>query len=111
MTEAANMENEIFELIAYGGNARSLAYEALEAAENYDFNKADELLKQSQEELSHAHKTQTALIQRELNGKTIEKSLLLIHAQDHLMTAISEQKLIEHMIKLIKKFKKEGENQ
>ena len=61
-------------------------------------------------ELGHAHKTQTALIQRELNGKTIEKSLLLIHAQDHLMTAISEQKLIEHMIKLIKKFKKEGEN-
>jgi len=46
-----------------------------------------------------------------LNGKTIEKSLLLIHAQDHLMTAISEQKLIEHMIKLIKKFKREGENQ
>lgn len=111
MTEAANMENEIFELIAYGGNARSLAYEALEAAEDYDFNKADEILKQSQEELSHAHKTQTTLIQRELNGKTIEKSLLLIHAQDHLMTAISEQKLIEHMIKLIKKFKKEGENQ
>lgn len=105
MTEAANMENEIFELIAYGGNARSLAYEALEAAEDYDFNKADELLKQSQEELSHAHKTQTALIQRELNGKTIEKSLLLIHAQDHLMNAMTVKDLAVEMVELYQRIK------
>jgi PTS system cellobiose-specific IIA component len=50
-----------------------------------------------------AHKTQTKLIQAELNGVPSEKTLLMIHAQDHLMTAMSEQKLIEHMIRIVKK--------
>ncbi|WP_026679224.1 PTS lactose/cellobiose transporter subunit IIA [Fictibacillus gelatini] len=102
-------ENEIFQMIAHGGNARSLAYEALTAAENYDFEKAEELMKEVQQEMLIAHKTQTKLIQEELNGSKIEKSLLLIHAQDHLMTAISEQKLIEHMIRIIKKLKEDKE--
>lgn len=102
-TEAANNEIEIFEIISHGGNARGFAYEALEAAEEFDFDKAEALIKQAEEELNLAHNTQTKLIQNELNGNPSEKSLLMIHAQDHLMTAISEQKLIEHMIRIIKK--------
>ncbi|MFF3024794.1 PTS lactose/cellobiose transporter subunit IIA [Gottfriedia sp. NPDC057948] len=96
-------EQEIFEIISHGGNARSLAYEALEAAETNDFETADRLIEESHQEIGHAHKTQTTLIQAELNGQPCEKSLLMIHAQDHLMTAMSEQKLIEHIIRLHKK--------
>jgi cellobiose PTS system EIIA component len=55
--------------------------------------------------LAVAHQLQTKLIQAELNGALKEKTLLLIHAQDHLMTAMSEQKLIERMIRIIKKLK------
>lgn len=102
-TESKNNEIEIFEIISHGGNARGLAYEALEAAEDFDFTKAEELINQAEAELNLAHKTQTVLIQNELNGNPSTKSLLMIHAQDHLMTAISEQKLIEHMIRIIKK--------
>ncbi|WP_420824108.1 PTS lactose/cellobiose transporter subunit IIA [Thermoflavimicrobium daqui] len=100
-----NLEQEIFQIISHAGTARSFAYEALQAAEDFDFLKADELLKQSEEELAEAHKTQTQLITAELNGEKLEKSLLLIHAQDHLMTAISEQKLIERIIRLTKKLR------
>ena len=104
MTEGTTKnEMEIFEIISHGGNARGLAYEALQAAEEFDFEKAEDLIKQAAEELGLAHKTQTKLIQAELNGVAAEKTLLMIHAQDHLMTAISEQKLIEHMIRIIKK--------
>ncbi|SFJ88122.1 PTS lactose/cellobiose transporter subunit IIA [Thermoflavimicrobium dichotomicum] len=103
MSNSLNLENEIFLIISHGGNAKSLAYEALDAAENNDFSKADELLKQADEELGKAHQTQTKLIQAELNGSPIEKSLLLIHAQDHLMTAISEKNLIERLIRILKK--------
>lgn len=103
MNEAMNLENEIFLIISHGGNARSLAYEALEAAENADFMKADELMKQAEEELGKAHQTQTKLIQAELNGSPLEKTMLLIHAQDHLMTAISEKNLIERMIGIVKR--------
>jgi PTS system cellobiose-specific IIA component len=100
-----NLEQEIFRIILHAGNARGLAYEALEAAEEFDFKKSHELLKQAEEELAKAHQTQTKLIQAEMNGQTLEKSLLLIHAQDHFMTAMSEQKLIERMIRVVKKLK------
>ncbi|MDT2046601.1 PTS lactose/cellobiose transporter subunit IIA [Priestia aryabhattai] len=98
-----NNEMEIFEIISHAGNARSLAYEALEAAEELKFEDAERLIKEASDELGLAHKTQTKLIQAELNGNPADKTLLMIHAQDHLMTAISEQKLIEHMIRIVKK--------
>lgn len=109
MEPQLNAEQVIFDIILHAGNARGLAYEALGAAEAYDFAKAESLMQQANEELALAHRTQTDLIQAELNGHGPEKSLLLIHAQDHLMTAISEQKLIEHMIRIIQKIKAEKE--
>lgn len=53
--------------------------------------------------MAEAHKTQTRLIQDEINGEKVDTSLLMIHAQDHLMTALSEKSLIEKMIELYKK--------
>ena len=44
---------------------------------------------------------QTDLITRDLNG-SLPMSLLLVHAQDQLMTTMSEQSLIEQMILLIR---------
>ncbi|WP_232698235.1 PTS lactose/cellobiose transporter subunit IIA [Brevibacillus daliensis] len=100
-------EKEIFEMIVHSGTARGIAFEALTAAEEYDFAKAEELMKQARYELALAHQTQTDLIQAELNGEPAEKTLLLIHAQDHFMTSMSEQKLIEHMIRILRKLKEE----
>ncbi|MCY6371879.1 PTS lactose/cellobiose transporter subunit IIA [Clostridium ganghwense] len=97
------METQIFEIISHGGDARAYAYEALEAAKDEDFHKVEELLEKSQEELDLAHNTQTKLIQSEINGDKLEINLLVIHAQDQLMTAISEKNLIEQMVKLYKK--------
>ena len=42
------------------------------------------------------------MIQKEASGEKIELSLLFVHAQDHLMTAISEKTLIEQIIELRK---------
>ena len=99
-----------FQLILNSGNARSFAMEALQFAKQGKMAEADEAMVKAKEAINEAHHFQTELIQSEARGEKTEVSVLLIHAQDHLMTAISEQKLIEHMIKLIKKFKKEGEN-
>lgn len=101
--EKEQNELEIFEIISHGGNARSLSYEALDAAENGDFEKAADILKEAEAEMLEAHHTQTSLIQAELNDKPVAKSLLMIHAQDHLMTAIAEKNLVERMIKLYKR--------
>lgn len=99
-------EVAIFTIISHGGNAKSLAYEALTAAEDNNFEKASTLMKEAEEELNKAHSMQTSLIQSEINGTAFEKSLLMIHAQDHLMTAISEKSLIERMITMHQKMEK-----
>lgn len=96
------MEEEIFEIISHGGDARGFAYEALEAAKTNDMKKAEELLIKAQEELNLAHNTQTKLIQLEINGQNLKMSLLMVHAQDQLMTAIAEKNLIEQMVDMLK---------
>lgn len=97
------MEQEIFEIISHGGDARGFAYEALKEAEANNMENALELLKKAQEELNLAHNTQTKLIQAELNGQDLKMTLLMVHAQDQLMTAISEKNLIEQMVGMYKK--------
>ncbi|EIT86369.1 phosphotransferase system [Fictibacillus macauensis ZFHKF-1] len=96
-------EMDIFKIISHAGNARGMCFEALTAAEAFDFVTAEQLMNDSKEEMRLAHGTQTKLITAELNGEPAEQTLLLVHAQDHLMTAMSEQKLIEHMISIVKK--------
>ncbi|MDU0462380.1 PTS lichenan transporter subunit IIA [Staphylococcus ureilyticus] len=96
-------EQIIFEIISHGGNAKSLAYKALDAATAFNFEQANELMAESKQEMSKAHNIQTELIQSEINGDKVQTSLLMIHAQDHLMTAISEKNLIEKMIELYQK--------
>lgn len=97
------IEEIIFEIISSSGEAKGLAYEALDKAQNGEYNKAEELLKKADKALLNVHSVQTNLIQEEAAGKNIELSLLMVHAQDHLMTAIESKTLIECMIKIYKK--------
>lgn len=98
-----NMELIVFEIINYGGTAKGLAYEALDAAEKGDYAQAELLLKEADENLVHAHQVQTNIIQAEAAGEKTEVSVLFVHAQDHLMTAIEAKSLIEYLIKMHKK--------
>lgn len=98
-----DMELEIFNIISNGGDAKAIAYEALELAHENQFEQAYKKLENANETLSKAHNTQTKLIQADINGENVKMSLLLVHAQDHLMTSISEISLIEQMIKMLKK--------
>ena len=95
-------ETVIFEIILHAGNARAEAYEALAAARTGDFAAAAARLAKAEEEIGVAHRAQADTIQREAAGDKQEVSLLAVHAQDHLMTAIAEKNLISHMIDMEK---------
>ncbi|MCR2044504.1 PTS lactose/cellobiose transporter subunit IIA [Anaerosalibacter massiliensis] len=97
------IEETIFSIIIHGGNARGKAYEALKFAQSGDFEKAKKALDESDEEIKLAHNIQTDIIQKEAGGEKVEISVLFVHAQDHLMTAIAEKELIENMIDLYKR--------
>lgn len=96
------MEERIFEIIIHGGNARGMAYEALEKARAGEYEEVERLLTECKSEMTLAHNTQTKLVQDEIRGDEIKISLLLIHAQDQLMTAMAEQTLILQMIDMQK---------
>ncbi|WP_288221793.1 PTS lactose/cellobiose transporter subunit IIA [uncultured Clostridium sp.] len=98
-----DMEAIVFELISRGGTAKGMAYEALAEAEKGNYEEAENLLRQADEELLAIHNVQTELIQSEAAGEKNEVSILFVHAQDHLMTAIEAKNLIECMIKMYKR--------
>lgn len=95
-------EEIIFTIILHAGNARAEAYDALRAAQAGDFAKAEEHLRQAEAEITVAHRAQADIIQQETQGAKVEVTLLFVHAQDHLMTALSEKGLIENMIEMHK---------
>ena len=77
-----------FEIILNAGNAKSLAMSAIECARTYDFDEANSLVNQANEELNLAHHTQTKLLQESVTNLNITPSLLMVHAQDHLSMAM-----------------------
>ena len=100
------MEEIIMNLIVFSGEARSYAMEAMEIAKEGEIEDAKKLIEKSKETLGSAHATQTTLIQGEAAGNKTEVSLLLVHAQDHLMTSIVVKDLAEEIIALHERLNK-----
>ncbi|MGX6446041.1 PTS lactose/cellobiose transporter subunit IIA [Neobacillus sp. K501] len=100
------LETVIFQIILHGGNAKSSAMEAILAAKQGDFVTADAKIMEAGRELNEAHHIQTALIQGEVRGEKTEVSLLMVHAQDHLMNAITIKDLAAEFVDLYKNYKK-----
>lgn len=99
-------EEIVMQIIVSAGNSRSLAMEAIASAKKGDGKSSRECLARAEEELLDAHKIQTNLIQEEALGNRIEMSLLMVHAQDHLMNAITVKDLAKEFIDLYEKVNK-----
>lgn len=95
----SDMEQEIFRIITGAGEARGLLYDALGACRRGDEDGCSRCWNAANEKLRSAHEVQTDLITRDLNG-SLPVSLLLVHAQDQLMTTMTEQSLIEELMTL-----------
>lgn len=92
----------VMNLVVGSGNARSTAIEALRAAKNGDFAQADALMKEADAAILSAHNMQTEMIQDELNGRSQEMTLLMVHAQDHLMNALTVMDLTRELIDILR---------
>ena len=94
-------EQIVFTIILHAGNARSYCFEALALARGGKHTEASARLDQAAQELKKAHSMQFDLLQAEANGEKQEMSLLLIHAQDHLMNASLAKDLIKELISMV----------
>ncbi len=97
------LELTTIEIVAYAGDARSKYIEALNAADEKDYEKAEKLIEEGNELITQAHNVQTKMIQMEAQGQKIPVGFLTVHAQDHLMTVMLLRDLVKNFIKLYKK--------
>ena len=85
-------------IIANSGAARSSAFAALAEAKKGNFEEADALLKSAEESLQVAHESHRELLKMDASGEVEKVSILLCHAQDHLMGSTLAEELIGEMI-------------
>lgn len=99
MGEPKNLE-VIMNLIMHGGDAKGKAVEAIREAKKFNFEMAEEKIKEATESLNIAHKSQTTLLTNEASGSSMEVSLLMVHGQDHLMNALTFIDMAKEVIDL-----------
>lgn len=90
-----------FQLISYAGEAFSTFYEAVEEARKGNFELAHKKMEEGEKLLNEGHKAQMNLLASEANGQDMELSVILIHAQDHLMTTIMYQRIAKQLIGIL----------
>lgn len=95
-------EQTMMELLINAGEARSSAMMAIQCARKRDWTGADAALAASDTAAKAAHKIQTALIGVDEGSGKLPVTLILVHAQDHLMNAMLCRELAEELVMLRK---------
>lgn len=78
-----------FQIIASVGSARSCYIEAIHAARDHDFDRAQACIEEGNKAYSEGHDAHMGLLQQEAAGTPTEMGLILTHAEDQLMSAES----------------------
>lgn len=100
-----DLEPIILKIIAHSGEARSKAFSGLNEAKKGNYDLASSYLEESKESSLLAHQAQTDLLFLEAGGDTVTVNVLLVHAQDHLMSSVLAQELISEMIEMYKEMR------
>lgn len=91
-----------FMLILHSGNARSKIIQSLREYREGNVAEADSLLAQAEEDLKAAHSIHFNMVQKEAAGNKAEFALLLVHAEDHLMSTLTMKELVKELLEIFK---------
>ena len=100
------LELVAFNIISSVGTARSSYIEAIQKAKEGDFEAAEALIKEGDDVFVEGHNAHAGLLQQEAEGgpgSTL--SLLILHAEDQLMSAEGFKTIAQEFIEVYKKFK------
>lgn len=92
-----------FEIISNVGSARSYYIEAIQEAKTKNYEKCLELIAAGDECFKQGHHAHAKLIQEEASGNGVGINLLLVHAEDQLMSAEGFKILSQEFIDLYKR--------
>lgn len=100
------LELVAFDIISNVGMGKSLAMEAIREVRKGNYDLAEEKIKESKEFLLQGHHAHAGLIQKEAAGEKLEFSLIIMHAEDQLISAETIKDLAIEMIEMYKELKK-----
>ena len=104
-----NKENLLvvsFDIILHSGNAITMLLEAFELMHEGEFLEAEKKLDDANNELMEAHKAQTSLLQDYVNGEEIVMEVIIVHAEDHLMTTMVLREMAVEMLHVYREMSK-----
>lgn len=85
--ELEQLEMQCFQIVAQVGSARSCFLEAVDKAEQGDFEGAQQLLDEGDKQFCAGHETHRSLLQVEAEGRSLPFRIIILHAEDQLMSA------------------------
>ena len=95
-----SLELMSFQIISAVGMDKSSYIEAMRADEKGDFDLAKAKIKEGEDSFVNGHTAHASLIQKEASGEGVVPNVLLMHAEDQLMSAETIKVMAEEIIKL-----------
>lgn len=90
-------------VVAYSGEAKSFLREALEHAKVGNYDKSEKMMNESQISLERAHESHRGVVRYSvMHPDSMQIPFILMHAEDHLMSASSELNIFKELISVYK---------
>ena len=97
------LELTAFQIISAVGTARSCYIEAINEAKQGNYSRAQQLLKEGEDTFIEGHDAHNGLLQQEAEGKNTVVNLLILHAEDQLMSAEAFKIIAQEFIDVYKR--------
>ncbi|MGL5541517.1 MAG: PTS lactose/cellobiose transporter subunit IIA [Erysipelotrichaceae bacterium] len=97
------LELVCFTIIANVGGAKSMYLEAINVAKQGNYEEAKAMIEEGAAMFIEGHKAHMELVQKEASGEAVSPSLLLLHAEDQLMSAETIKIMALEFIELYEK--------
>ncbi|WP_291648815.1 PTS lactose/cellobiose transporter subunit IIA [Clostridium sp.] len=98
------LELVAFEIISNVGMAKSLAMEAIREARKNNYDEAEKKIEEAKRFLVEGHHAHSGLIHKEANGEKLEFSLIIMHAEDQLISAETIKDIAIELIEMNRTF-------
>ena len=92
------MENISFQMVSSVHEARTFYLQAVQAARGGEFEKATDLIESGDLSYQKGHAAHTQLLQMEAAGQAEKVNLLILHAEDQLMSTVTLRDIANEMI-------------
>lgn len=106
-------QEQILTMISYAGAAKTKVMSAMEKAAKGDFQSAEKLIDEADNDLQISHQAQTNVVFKDcengdISNSEINISALMVHAMDQVMNAMAMRDMAYEIINIIKELKGNG---